>query len=327
MIHPIPPGTRDVLPDEMRELRRLETALLDVFESFDYSEVRTPTIEYAEVVDLSDEVDAGAYRFFDDRGEQLALRTDMTIPIARLVATRFGEVEPPYRLSYMANSYKAVTPQRAQLREFGQAGIELIGVNGAEGTAEVVEVMTRSLDAVGLNKAVIGLGDADLWGCLLADFSADQELIRNTASRLASHDIVGLEIDLEAAGTLSPDQIKCLIRLIQLRGGPEVIGMARGMGGTSFEASLDSLQETYDAIAGRGGADRVQVDLGLLRDLGYYSGSILEIYDPSVGQVIGGGGRYDGLMSKFGVDEPAAGFSLYVERIHKAQLEQERNGV
>lgn len=327
MIHPIPPGTRDVLPDEMRELRRLQMALLDVFESFDYSEVRTPTIEYADVVDLSDEVDSGAYRFFDDRGELLALRTDMTIPIARLVATRFGEVEPPYRLSYMANSYKAVTPQRAQLREFGQAGIELIGVNGSEGTAEVVEVLNRSLDAVGLSKAVIGLGDADLWACLLSDFSADPALIKSTAARLASHDIVGLEIELESAGTLSADQIQCLTRLIQLRGGPDVISDARGMGGASFEASLDSLQSTFDAIADRGGADRVQVDLGLLRDLGYYSGSILEVYDPSVGQVIGGGGRYDGLMSKFGVNQPAAGFSLYVERIHKAQLEQERNDV
>lgn len=327
MIHPIPPGTRDVLPDEMRELRRLQTALLDVFESFDYDEVRTPTLEYADVVDRGDELDAGAYRFFDDRGELLALRTDMTIPIARLVATRFGEVEPPYRLSYMANAYRAVTPQRARLREFGQAGIELIGIEGADGTAEVIEVLTRSLDAVGLKNSVIGLGDSRLWGCLLSDFSADPDLISRTSARLASHDIVGLEIELENAGTLNQEQISTLTGLIRLRGGPEVIDDARGMGGDSFEASLDSLEATYSAISARGTADRIQVDLGLLRDFGYYSGSILEVYDPSVGEVIGGGGRYDGLMGKFGVDQPAAGFSLYVERIHKAQLEGERTDV
>lgn len=320
MIHPIPPGTRDVLPDEMRELRRLQMALLDVFESFQYSEVRTPTIEYADVVERGDEV-APAYRFLDDRGDLLALRTDMTIPIARLVATRFGEVEPPYRLSYIANAYKAITPQRAQLREFGQAGIELIGVEGAEGTAEVVEVLTRSLDAVGLNRAVIGLGEADLWSCLLSDFSADPALVERTSVRLAAHDIVGLELELEAAGDLSAEQTACLMKLVQLRGGPEVIGQARGMGGPAFEASLDSLQATCEVITARGGADRVQVDLGILRDLGYYSGSILEVYDPSVGEIIGGGGRYDGLMSKFGVDRPAAGFTLYLELIHKAQLE------
>lgn len=326
MIHPIPPGTRDVLPDEMRELRRLQAALLDVFEGFEYREVRTPTIEYADVVERGDDV-APAYRFLDDRGDLLALRTDMTIPIARLVATRFGEVEPPYRLSYIANAYKAIMPQRAQLREFGQAGIELIGVNGAEGAAEVVEVLTKSLDAVGLNRAVIGLGEADLWSCLLSDFSADPALVLSTSARLAAHDIVGLELELKAAGTLSDDQTACLMKLIQLRGGPEVIGQARGMGGPAFETSLDSLQETCDVITERGGADRVQVDLGLLRDLGYYSGSILEVYDPSVGEVIGGGGRYDGLMSKFGVDLPAAGFTLYLELIHKAQLEGDRADV
>ena len=60
----------------------------------------------------------------------------------------------------------------------------------------------------------------------------------------------------------------------------------------------------------------------MLRDLGYYSGSILEVYDPSVGEAIGGGGRYDGLMGRFGLEQPAAGFSLYLELIHKAQLEQ-----
>lgn len=310
-----------MLPDEMRELRCLQTTLLDVFEKHDFNEVRTPTIEYANVVDRDDWVDSGAYRFFDDRGELLALRTDMTIPIARLVATRFGEVEPPYRLSYMANAYKAVTPQRAQLREFGQAGIELIGIGGAEGTAEVVEVLTRSLDAVGLGRSVVGLGDSHLWGCLLADFSAGEDLIRKTATRLADHDIVGLEIELESAGKLSNEQISAAVELTQLRGGPEVIATARGAGGSSFEASLDSLQQNYDAIVSRGGADRIQVDLGMLRDLGYYSGPILEVYEPSVGEVLGGGGRYDGLMQKFGVDQPAAGFSLYVERLHKAQLE------
>ena len=310
----------------MRELRRLQTALLDVFESFEYSEVRTPTIEYADVVERGDDV-APAYRFIDDRGELLALRTDMTIPIARLVATRFGEVEPPYRLSYIANAYKAITPQRAQLREFGQAGIELIGEDGAEGAAEVVEVLTKSLEAVGLNRAVIGLGEADLWRCLLSDFAADPALVASTSARLASHDIVGLELELEAADELDLEQTACLMKLIQLRGGPEVIGQARGMGGPAFEASLDRLQGTCDAIAARGGADRVQVDLGLLRDIGYYSGSTLEVYDPSVGEVIGGGGRYDGLMSKFGVDLPAAGFTLYLELMHKAQLEQGRADV
>src|SRR5215471_1836774 len=100
MIHPIPPGTRDILPDEMRELRALQATLVDLFEGYGY--VATPTLEYDEVLQRGEgRSGVGAYRFFDERGELLALRSDMTIPIARLVATRFGDAEPPHRFSYV----------------------------------------------------------------------------------------------------------------------------------------------------------------------------------------------------------------------------------
>ena len=100
MTQRIPPGTRDVLPDEMRELRRLREALIETFERFGYGEVATPTIEYDEVLARGDERGApAAYRFFDEDGRLLAMRTDMTIPIARLVATRLGDAEPPFRFS------------------------------------------------------------------------------------------------------------------------------------------------------------------------------------------------------------------------------------
>ncbi len=94
MIHPIPPGTRDILPDEMRELRRLHLALIEVFESRGYGEVATPAIEYDEVLARGDGRTAdSAYRFFDEGGDLLALRSDMTVPIARLVASRYAEAE------------------------------------------------------------------------------------------------------------------------------------------------------------------------------------------------------------------------------------------
>src|SRR5919201_2524212 len=131
MTHPIPPGTRDILPDEMRELRRLSLALVEAFERFGYGEVATPTIEYEEVLARGDERGApAAYRFFDESGELLAMRSDMTIPIARLAATRFAAAEPPFRLSYIGHAYRAIRPQRGQMREFTQAGVELIRAGG-----------------------------------------------------------------------------------------------------------------------------------------------------------------------------------------------------
>src|SRR5215211_6420541 len=192
MTHPIPPGTRDILPDEMRELRRLSLALIDAFERFGYGEVATPTIEYEAVLARGDERGAPvAYRFFDESGELLAMRSDMTIPIARLVANRFAAEEPPFRLCYLARAYRAVRPQRGQMREFTQAGIELVGAPVPEGTAEVVEVLAAAVDAEGLTRAVIGLGDADLYGQFLTEVGVEDTQRRGLLDLLANHDLVG----------------------------------------------------------------------------------------------------------------------------------------
>jgi ATP phosphoribosyltransferase regulatory subunit len=327
MIHPIPPGTRDILPDEMRELRRLHAALLEVFEARGYGQVATPAIEYDEVLSRGQGRTAGsAYRFFDESGDTLALRSDMTVPIARLVASRYGDAELPLRLCYLASAYRAVQPQRGQMREFAQAGVELIGAPAPQGTAEVVEVLEAALDAVGLTRAVIGLGDSDLFRQLLAELGVDEGTREELIGRLAMHDLVGLEAALaEIDGLAEADREVCLA-LARLRGGSEILEQARAIGGEAVGRATARIQETYEELQARGAADRVQIDLGLLRDLGYYSGAILEVYDPAIGHVLGGGGRYDGLMRRFGVEQPAAGFSLYVERLHLAQLEESRRG-
>jgi ATP phosphoribosyltransferase regulatory subunit len=327
MIHPIPPGTRDILPDEMRELRRLHMAMIEVFESRGYGEVSTPAIEYDEVMGRGDgRTTDSAYRFFDERGDLLALRSDMTVPIARLVASRYAGAEMPIRLCYLANAFRAVRPQRGQMREFAQAGVELIGAAAPEGTAEVVEVLEATLDAAGLDRAVIGLGDSDLFRQLLSELGIEGEPRESLLARLAAHDLVGLERELSELDGIGAEQAATCVALSQLRGGKEVLDQARSLGGEAVERATARLGITFEALEARGVADRVRIDLGLLRDLGYYSGAILEVYDPALGHVLGGGGRYDQLLRRFGVDQPAAGFALYLERVHVAQMEEESRG-
>jgi ATP phosphoribosyltransferase regulatory subunit len=322
MTHPIPPGTRDILPDEMRELRRLSLALIEAFERFGYGEVSTPTIEYEEVLARGDERGAPvAYRFFDESGELLAMRSDMTIPIARLVANRFAAAEPPFRLCYLARAYRAVRPQRGQMREFTQAGVELVGARAPEGTVEVVEVLAAALDAAGLGRAVIGLGDSELYRQLLDEVGVEDGARARLLDELATHDHVGLEAELERL-ELSAGERELLVRLPMLRGGPEVLDQARELGGEATERATRRLAATFEGLRAKGIADRVRLDLGLLRDLGYYTGAILEVYDPALGHVLGGGGRYDELMGRFGRPLPAAGFALYLERLHVAQAEE-----
>ena len=325
MIHPIPPGSRDVLPDEMRELRKLKAALIEVFEARGYGEVATPAIEYDEVMARADGPARSTYRFFDESGELLSLRSDMTVPIARLVATRFASAEPPFRFSYLASGYRVVRPQRGQMREFVQAGVELIGASPEDGAVEVIEVLEAALDAAGLGRAVIGLGDADLYRQLLEELGVEGEARDAVLASLATHDLVALEQNLLDAG-IGSEQAQTCVRLTQLRGGREVLEQARGLGGAAVERATSQLSNAYDELQRRGAADRVQIDLGLLRDLDYYSGPIFEVYDPALGYVLGGGGRYDGLMKQFGLDLSAAGFGLYLDRVHTAQLKEARRG-
>ena len=184
-------------------------------------------------------------------------------------------------------------------------------------------MLEAALDAAGLDRAVIGLGDADLYRQLLTEFGVEGEARDSILGRLATHDLVGLEAELSAVEGIGDEQARTCVALSQLRGGSEVLDEARALGGAAVERATARLQETYEALERRGVADRVQIDLGLLRDLGYYSGAILEVYDPALGHVLGGGGRYDGLLKRFGVDLPAAGFALYLERVHVAQMEEE----
>jgi ATP phosphoribosyltransferase regulatory subunit len=186
-------------------------------------------------------------------------------------------------------------------------------------------VLAAALDAVGLTRAVIGLGDADLYRQLLAEHDVSDLRRDSILEVLASHDLVGLEAEVEEL-EIGPAERETLLRLPTLRGGPEVLDRARELGGAAVGRAIQRLATTHDALAARGVADRVQLDLGLLRDLGYYTGAILEVYDPAVGHVLGGGGRYDELMGRFGFALPAAGFALYLERVHIAQAEEERVG-
>src|SRR5947209_9005070 len=204
----IPSGTRDVLPDEMRELRAMTDRIHAVFMQAGYGEVDTPALEYEETFAREDRQPAHsvawanrpAYRVFDEHGNVLVLRSDMTVPIARLVATRYGHSEPPLRFCYFAHAYRGVRPQRGQPREFLQAGIELIGAAAPEGTAEVLTVLCAGLDAAGLQTYRVGLGDASLYPSLLEALSVPPTARERILAELADGDFVGVEREVRALG-------------------------------------------------------------------------------------------------------------------------------
>jgi ATP phosphoribosyltransferase regulatory subunit HisZ len=260
----IPPGTRDVLPEEMRELRAIGGRMRQAFEDAGYGEVHTPALEYEEVLLRGDERAAGArYRSFDDQGAVLALRSDMTIPIARVVATRYADVAPPLRFSYLAHAWRATDRGVGEPREFLQAGIELIGVPGAEGEAEVVALTIEALDAAGLRRHRIGVGDGALYRSLLEALGVPEDRHLPMLEDLSRRDLVGLEGRVRELA-LEGGERELLMRLPELRGGREVLDRAAeeaaGVAGdragrgpvTAALADLRELHELLDRLGWSG---------------------------------------------------------------------------
>jgi ATP phosphoribosyltransferase regulatory subunit len=319
MVDRIPSGTRDVLPDEMRELRTMTDRVRGVFERAGYGEIYTPALEYEGTFERADlTATRPAYRVFDEQGNVLALRSDMTVPIARVAATRYTHSETPLRFCYLAHAYRGVRPQRGQSREFLQAGVELIGARAPEGTAEALTVLCDALDAAGLTNYRIGLGDASLYPALLEAVGVDPERREQILAELVSGDFVGVQRELQELH-LSAGQLELLLRVPRTRGGPEVLERLEG----NLQVAGTGMRAVHALLAPHVAA-RIIFDFGLMRSLGYYTGAVFQVYDPAHGVPIGAGGRYDELLGRFGRPMPAVGFALNVERLHIALTGEER---
>ena len=314
----IPSGTRDVLPEEMRALRRITGALLETFDRFGYGEISTPAVEYEETLRLAHLGLKPAYRVVDDHGALLALRADMTVPIARVVATRYADSEPPLRFCYAAHAYRAVRPHQGQTREFLQSGVELVGAPGPAGTAEVLTVLVRALEATGLRDFSVGVGDAMLYPLLLDAYGVTDAAREQLLHELATRDLVGIDRVVAGLG-LSADAAETLARIPRMRGSADVLDAPPG----PLRDALDGLRAVVAGLE-PDVAQRVIVDLGRFPRLGYYTGTMFEVYDPQLGEPLGGGGRYDDLLGRFGRPLPAVGFALAVDRLHAALAGEER---
>jgi ATP phosphoribosyltransferase regulatory subunit len=319
MIHPIPSGTRDVLPQETGEVRAITDTLRAVFDRHGFGEIYTPALEYESVLARADLDEARpAYRVFDETGAVLVLRSDMTVPIARVVATRYAESPVPLRFCYFAHTYRGVRPQRGQLREMLQAGIELIGSPAPDGTAEALTLLAAALDAVGLKDFRIGVGDASLFPALMESLRVDDGARAGLLEALVRRDFVELDRRLAEAG-VAGEAAELLLDVPQRRGGPELLTDAPA---PAVDA-VTGMRRVYELLA-PDVAERVIFDLGLVRNIGYYTGAVFEVYDPALGAPIGGGGRYDDLLGRFGRPLPAVGFALFVDSVHQALAGEER---
>jgi ATP phosphoribosyltransferase regulatory subunit len=164
----------------------------------------------------------------------------------------------------------------------------------------------------------LGIGDGALYRRLLQALDVPEEHHQPLLETLSRRDLVGLEMAVAGLALADRDR-ELLVRLPELRGGREVLERADGR----VADAVESLRSLHELLEARGVADRVIFDLGLVRELGYYTGAVFEVYDPAVGFALGGGGRYDDLIGRFGRELPACGVALDVQRVHLAQAAEE----
>ena len=179
-------------------------------------------------------------------------------------------------------------------------------------------MLCHALDATGLKDYRIGVGDASLFPALMASLEVPAPARADLLEALARRDFVGLEHSLLEAG-LAQEAAELLLGVPQRRGGPEVLTDAPA---PAVEA-VTGMRLVHELLE-PGVAARVIFDLGLVRNIGYYTGAVFEVYDPALGGPIGGGGRYDDLLGRFGRRLPAVGFALDVDRLHVALAGEER---
>jgi ATP phosphoribosyltransferase regulatory subunit len=310
----LPPGSRDVLPEEARELRAIAEALRITFEDQGYGEVITPTLEYADVLARGILGEAQpAYRLIDDRGAWLQLRSDATVPLARVAATRFHGHHEPLRFWYSQTVFRPVPALQGRSREIGQAGVELFGVSGHDGDREVLGLAAQCIQAVDLAGARLVVGDARLSETVLRNAGVNDVAIAAAHTALQNGQFVEIELLLADAG-LPATEVARTVDLLRTRGEAQLLAehaAELGEPGADLLATIEGLAPADRAL--------LIVDVGLVRGLDYYSGLVFEVVHPALGEPIGGGGRYDELVGRFGDDRPAVGFALDVDSVHRAQ--------
>jgi ATP phosphoribosyltransferase regulatory subunit len=311
----LPPGVRDWLPQEFAYKRDIEEIVRRVFRTWSYAEVLTPSFESEEALErgLGEKLMQQTFRFTDPLGASLALRTEMTTPIARLVSARLRNATLPLRLSYIATGFRYEEPQLGRMREFTQAGAELIGGPGVDAEAEALFMAIETLDAVGLSDARFDVNNAAIVDGVLEAAGLQGEDLRRCKQLIADRNIVGLR---EFERTHHVTQFATIKELAMMRGREDVIAIARPMCKTPQSlAALERLEQILERAKELGYRDRISIDFALLRDLAYYTGFVFEGYIDDLGFSLCGGGRYDTLLPRFGYDVPAVGWMVGVERI------------
>ncbi|WP_461866205.1 histidine--tRNA ligase [Thermococcus sp.] len=315
-------GTRDLLPEQMAKRRYVFERIREVFELYGFNEILTPTFEYTWLFQLrsGEEVVNQLYAFRDKGGREVSLRPDLTSSVARLFVNQFQNAPKPVKWYYMANMFRYEEPQSGRLREFWQAGVELIGSANVEADAEVIALMVESYLATGLREFTVNIGDRLLLDEFAKMLGVDDDIglmrLIDKKDKMSREDFIASLRDFG----LNDDAVGKVLSLIELKGKPdEVLPKAYELFTSEVaKKELKKIEELFELLKAYGAYNYALIDFGIARGFDYYTSIVFEAIAPNdlgIGS-IGGGGRYDNLVEVFGgKPTPATGFAIGIERL------------
>lgn len=325
-------GFRDYLPEAMIPREKLMETARKVYQSFGFSPIDTPALEYLEVLTGkgSEETDRQLYHFDDHGGRKVGMRFDLTVPLARFVAQHHGELGTPFKRYHIAPVWRGENTQKGRYREFVQCDFDTIGSKGVMADIETGVVIHELLRAIGFERFTIRVNNRQILSALLAQLGLSDKTVAVLRS-LDKLGKIGREKVIEemiSAAALTSDQANQVLDVCTLTGDADSVLAAlaaRLKGNELGEAGVERLRDVMAGMrAGGVDAQRAEIDVSIARGLDYYTGLIFETFLgdlPGIGSVCSGG-RYDNLAGLFTkVELPGIGASLGLDRLLAAMQE------
>lgn len=313
----LPEGVKDTLADESRLKHTIQDRLKTLFQQHHYQLIETPTFEYIDVFTLGSEgvQNPSLYKWMNQQGEIVALRSDMTRAIARVVATQNSSQPFPQRYMYVANTFRYPERYQGKLHEFTQVGIELVGDASCLSDAEVIMLAVEALRQAGVEGFKLHIGSTAFLKAMLQDVGASKEEEKAIFEAIDQKDAVALKNKLNSLDA-TQDKIMILTRLMQQSGDIGFLREVKKYVETpSGKEALERLETMYELLTLFQVEKEVVFDFSILSYESYYTGVMFQGYVDGVGEPIVEGGRYDQLLSAFGYDLPAVGMAINMQCI------------
>lgn len=313
----VPSGMRDLVLAEAKRKRTLQAQLEKRLDTWGYQEVITPSIEFYRTYSagFEDIREEELYKFFDDNGRILALKADMTIPIARVVATKFKDCKEALRFRYCANVFKVHETLSGNKNEITDCGVELIGLDKSTGDLEILVTALDALEVVKGSKLTLEIGDVQFFKQACKGAGLSQEQSQQLSYLIDHKSLLALEEYVDSIA-LSDTYRNFFMQMIWWNGDNKVLEEAKKYAfNDELKKILSDLETLHEQLEALGYKDIVTYDLGKIGNLNYYTGLIFDAFVEGVGLRVMSGGRYDNLLKKYGVDLPAVGFSIKLDQL------------